>query len=238
MTPGISFEDYSYLEAAPLPLQERPAPHPFRCPYAQEEELCVSYTPVNESDLCKKVLSLQKQPGVRCLLVGLPTEELQGPYPIEPMHLAYWCGKYREGLPFHLQPLRSGRRHPCGDEPACRSSPQIQARETEQMLARSAAVTRQLDTQIRELFPGLGGKRNPEQRYAILHAWATQEEPGKSHLAIAIPTLVKKFNLKDRSTIYRVLNEAKAINPQVYAHLEKVRTDRARITRGGEVRTV
>lgn len=237
MSSCASFEDYSYIEAAPLPLQEQPMPQPFRCPYAQDEELCITYAPLHERDLRRQFLSLRTQPGVQCLLLALPEEAAQGPFPIEAIHLAHWCKSYQEGLPFHLQPLRTGRRYPCGDEPACRLSPQVREQEMKELLARTTAVSQQLDSQIRELFPGLGGKhfaRNCE----ILHAWATQEEPGDSNKPVSVPTLTKKFNLKDRRTVYRILEEAREINPKVYAQLEKVRTDRARITRGGEVRQI
>lgn len=238
MSSCASFEDYSYIEAAPLPLQEQPMPQPFRCPYAQDEELCITYAPLHERDLRRQFLALRTQPGVRCLLLALPDEAAQGPFPIEAIHLAHWCKSYQEGLPFHLQPLRTGRRYPCGDEPACRLSPQVRERETAQTLARTAAVTQQLDSQIRELFPGLEGARKKERNFDLLHAWATQEDPDDSSKPISIPTLAKKFNLKDRKTVYNILHEAERINPRVYAQLEKVRTDRARITRGGEVRQV
>lgn len=232
----LTFEDYTILEAVMPALHERPMPQEFACPHAIDEDSCYRYTPLGEKDLHETIQTLRRIPCVRCLLVTPPPPHLQFGIPVLHRHLARWCDRARPGTPFHLQPLRSNRAYPCGDEPACLTSPQVQARETAQTLSRTTAVTQQLDTQLRELFPGLEGARKKERNFDLLHAWATQEEPGNSNKPISVPTLTKKFNLKDRRTVYRILEEARELNPKVYAQLEKIRTDRARITRGGEVR--
>lgn len=236
--PFLTFEDYTILEAKPLSLAERPTPKPFQCPYALEHETCFSYTPLGETDLLKTLATLKNAPHTRCLLVSLPPPHLQSACPIEPKHLVYWCGKHQSQTTFHLQPRRSGCTLPCGENPACHTSEQVAAREFQENFESQAQSEKDISAAIKHAFPGLGGKQNKPIKYEILHAWTTRSEPDNPKIAIKGTTLVKAFHLSSDRELYRILQKAKEINPKVFRQLEKHRTQRAYITRGGEVRQV
>lgn len=236
--PCLSFEDFSYFEAKPIPLSERPAPEPFHCPYAQEHESCYHYTPLGEVDLVKTLNALKNNPHVRCLLVSLPPEKFHFEYPIEPKHLAYWCQKRQSSISFHLQPRRANCPYPCGETAACLNSQQVITRELQETISKQAQSEADIAAAIKVSFPGLGGKQNKPIKYEILHAWATRSEPDDAKTEIKVSTLVAAFHLSSVREVYRILQKAKEINPKVFRELEKYRTQRAYITRGGEVRHV
>lgn len=236
--PFLTFEDYTLLEAKPLSLQERPAPKLIRCPYAPDHETCFSYTPLGETDLYKTLTALKTNPNARCLLVSPPPARLQRGLPIEAKHLAFWCDKYRSHAFFHLQPLRRGCKFACGDEAACLRSQQLESRELQTSITKQAQSEKDIAAAIRVSFPGLGGRQNKSIKYEILHAWTTREDPSDAKSAIRIKNLAEAFRLSGPREVHRILQKAREINPKVFRELEKYRNQRARITRGGEVRQV
>ena len=91
------------------------------------------------------------------------------------------------------------------------------------------AITRSADVAVERVYMGMRSRDR-----ALVQRWACHSDPVYRNRAIRLSMLAEEFGISRRQ-VGRILEEAQAHNPIIYARLLANRNRRAHITHGGNV---
>ncbi len=211
------------IHSATSPRPQRPALLPLSCPCAPEGENALLLRVRSQPELQRVAHTLKGRPEVRCLLLALPEEPTALGVPISPADLRQWATTLSARSACPVCPLLS-ERYPCGASPQCRSHAPSREREEATRLANLSSRSETLDVALSTAFPALS-ERNRE----VLQAWAHRSEPERRGIPITQTALARRFRLSRRQ-IARILQLARAENPEVFDRLQALRKHRLKPT--------
>ena len=235
---------YAWERALTAPLNcAEPEVQPLQrlaCPYCPTGSEAYLFRPTSAFALHQVLARLAQNPATHCLLLALPPmpEGLPAGF-FTARTLRQWAAtaESRHHLPISLYDTRDVRARagakkgpppPCGDAPYCRACPSAHARSAQNLLTEQQILLLQTNHGLHAKFPEL-----TPQQCEILRKWATLPDPNNKKRPYSQQSLADELHLS-RGAIVRILDKAKHLHPKDFAEIEKIRKDRARITRGGQ----
>lgn len=196
------------------------------CRRTMDGKISLLLRPEERLDVLRLASRVQRDDAVQCVLLALP----ETPVNVSRMDLRRWAeeAERRAGRPVRLMACQG--RYRCGEEACCQCHAQHQVREEREEFGKLLGRTHSVDGAIDGAFAGLSVRDRK-----LLRRWATQEDPSQAGQPIRLRVLAEEVGVSVRQ-VSRVLQVARAENPEVYDKLAYFRSFRFHKTGAYEVR--